>query len=97
MCEVQKEVKIQQSKILTKNQEENGLLSSLGFKTLLSKVPLLCNILFQRYKMNEIGRKFFLAGDKFMAKMHLRQQRFAYNACVPNKKRIKDLKKQEIC
>ena len=47
--------------------------------------------------MNEIGRKFLLAGDKFMAKMHLRQQRFAYNACVPNKIRIKGLKKQEIC
>ena len=38
--------KLKSNKILTKNQEENGLLSSLGFKTLLSEVPLLCNILF---------------------------------------------------
>ena len=29
-----------------KNQEAKGLLSSLGFKTLLSKIPLLDNVLF---------------------------------------------------
>ena len=54
-----------------KNQEANGLLSNLGLKTPLSKIPLLGNILFQRYKMNEIVNKFILAGDKIMPEMHL--------------------------
>ena len=31
--------------------------------------------------MNQIGSKFLLAGDKFMAKMHLRQPGFTYGAC----------------
>ena len=54
-----------------KNQEANRLLSNLGLKTPLSKIPLLGNILFQRYKMNEIVNKFILAGDKIMPEMHL--------------------------
>ena len=33
-----------------KNQETKGLLSSLGLKTPSSKVPILCDILFQLYK-----------------------------------------------
>ena len=33
--------------------------------------------------MNEIVNKFFLAGDKFMPEMHLRQPGFTYNACRP--------------
>ena len=33
-----------------KNQEEKGLLSNLGLRTPLSKVPLLGDILFLRYK-----------------------------------------------
>ena len=57
-----------------KNQEANALLSNLGLKTPLSKIPLLGNILFQRYKMNEIVNKFILAGDKIMPEMHLRQR-----------------------
>ena len=49
-----------------KEQEARGLLSNLGIKTPLSKVPLL-NLLFivLIYKMNEIINKFLLVGDKF--------------------------------
>ena len=35
-----------------KKQETSGLLSSLGI--MISKIPLVANILFWRYKMNEI-------------------------------------------
>ena len=41
--------------------------------------------------MNETVNKFLLAGDKFMAKMHLKQPGFTYSACGPfikNKERI---------
>ena len=44
-----------------------------------------------RYNMNEIVNKFLLAGDKFIAGMHLRQPGFICSACGPfikNKKRI---------
>ena len=33
--------------------------------------------------MNEIVYKFFLATDKFVTKMLLRQPRFTYSACAP--------------
>ena len=42
--------------------------------------------------MNEIVNKLLLAGDKFMAEMHLKQLGFSYIACGPftkNKERIK--------
>ena len=45
--------------------------------------------------MNEIVKKFLLAGDKFMPEMHLRQPGFTYSACGPftqNKKRIQKFK-----
>ena len=45
--------------------------------------------------MNEIVKKFLLAGHKFMPEMHLRQPGFTYNACEPFTKN-KYLKKQEI-
>ena len=35
------------------------------------------------YKMNEIVNEFLLAGNKFMAQMHLRQSGFTYSACGP--------------
>ena len=41
--------------------------------------------------MNEIVNKFFLAGDKYMPEMHLKQLGFTYSACGPftrNKERI---------
>ena len=88
-----------------KDQEAKGLLSSLGVRITLSKVPVLGDILFwmQNHlkcmlnciKMNEIVNKFLLAGDKFMPEMHLKQPRFTYSACqrfTKNKERIKKFK-----
>ena len=39
-----------------KTQEEGGSLSNFGLKTSLSKIPLLDDILFWQYKMNEIKK-----------------------------------------
>ena len=50
-----------------KEQEAKGLLSNLGIKTPLSKIPLL-NVL--SVKMNEIMNKFLLVGGKFTPEMH---------------------------
>ena len=58
--------------MLIKNQKAKGQLSNLGFRTPLSKVPLLGDILFWLYKMTEIVNKFVLAGDKFMPEMDLK-------------------------
>ena len=62
-----------------KQQEAIGLLSNLVTKTLLSKIPLVGSILFQRYyqantryKTNKIVNKFLLSGDEFLPEMHLR-------------------------
>ena len=75
-----------------KEQEAKGLLSNLGIRAPLSKIPLLGDLFFKfPYKMNEIVNKFLLAGDKFMPEMHLRQPGFTYFACGPftqHKKRI---------
>ena len=49
--------------------------------------------------MNKIVNKFLLAGKKFMPEIHLKQPWFTYGVCGPftkNKKRILNLKKQEI-
>ena len=78
-----------------KKQEARGLLSNLGIKTPLSKIPLL-NVLFWMqlhwvYKMNKIVNKFLLVGDKFMPEMHIKQPAFTYSTCGPftkNKERI---------
>ena len=45
--------------------------------------------------MNEIANKFFLAGDKYISEMHLKQLGFTYSACGPftkNKERIQKFK-----
>ena len=83
---------------IIKEQQAKGLLSNLGIRTPLSKIPLLGNILVQLstsslsaillnaislYKMNNIINKFLLAGDKFMPEMHLIQPQFTYSACGP--------------
>ena len=57
--------------IFMKKQEAQWILSNLGLKTPLSKVPLLDDVLFWLYKMNEIVNKLLLGGDKFMLEMHL--------------------------
>ena len=78
-----------------KNQEAKELLSNLGVKTPLSKVPILGDILFKLYKMNEIVNNFLLAREKFMPEMHLKQPVFTYSACGPftkNKERIQKFK-----
>ena len=78
-----------------KKQEESRLLSNVGIITSLNEIPLLGDILFWRYKMNEIVNKFLLAGDKFMPEMHLRQLGFTYRACGPfikNKERTQKFK-----
>ena len=49
--------------------------------------------------MNEIVKKFLLAGDKFMPKMHLKQPGFTIvlaDHLLKTKKEFKNLKKQEI-
>ena len=64
----------------TREQEASGLLSSLGIKTPLNKIPLLGSLFFFKsiaqvnttYKMNEIVSTFLLAGDKYMLEFHLR-------------------------
>ena len=79
-----------------KEQEAKGLLSNLGIKTLLSKIPLL-NVL--SVKMNEIVNKLLLVGETFMPAMHLKQPHFTYSACGPftkSKERIKRLRKLEL-
>ena len=43
------------------------------------------------HKMNEIVKKFLLAGDKFMPEIHLKQPGFIYSVCGPftrNKEKI---------
>ena len=75
-----------------KEQEAKGLLSNLGIKTLLNKIPLF-NVCFKVIKMNEIVNKFLLAGDKFMSELQLKQPGFTYSACGPftrNKERIEN-------
>ena len=59
---------------------------------------MLCGMLLDNkiINMNNIINKFFLAGDKFMPEMHLRQPRFVYSACGPftrHKERIKEFKR----
>ena len=74
-----------------KNQEVKGLSSNLNTRTPLFKILLLGNILFQKYKMNEIVNKLLLAEDKFMPEMHLKEPGFTYSACgsfIKNKERI---------
>ena len=44
------------------NQEAKGLLSNLGLRTTLCEVPILGDISFWEYKMNELVHKFLLAG-----------------------------------
>ena len=89
-----------------KHQEAKGLLSNLGARTPLSKVPILGDILFWsqfhwmqllnsvplEFKMNEY---FLLTGDKYMSEMYLRQPGFVYSACRPftkKKERIQNFK-----
>ena len=57
-----------------KEQEAKGLLSSLGLKTRLSKIPLFGDTFFWVYKINEIV-------NINMPEIHLKQPGFNYSAC----------------
>ena len=63
-----------------KEQEAKWLLSNLGIKTPLSKIPLLSVLFWMQfhwvYKMNEIVTKSLLVGDKCMPGMQLKQPGF---------------------
>ena len=58
-----------------KNQESKKLLGNLGLRKPLRKVPILGDILFWEYKINEIVNE-FLAGDKFIPEMHFKKSGF---------------------
>ena len=82
-------------KIYQKTRSKWIIGSSLGLMTPVNKIPLLGEILFQRYKKNEIVNKLLLAGDMFMPEMHLRQPGFTQSACgtfTKNKERMQKLK-----
>ena len=59
---------IKKSRFVTE-QKAKGLLSNLGLKTSLHKIPLLGDMVYfvKCIKMNKIVNKFLLAGDKFMS------------------------------
>ena len=83
---------------MKEQKAKGGLLSSLGLKKGLSKIPLFGDFFFffWVYKMNEIVNKFLLVGDKFMPELHLKQPGFTYSACGPfsiNKERIRKFMK----
>ena len=66
-----------------KDRKAEVLPSKLGLKKPFSKILLLGDILFYRYKVNEIIIKSLLAGDKFMPEMHFIQTGFTYIAFWP--------------
>ena len=61
-----------------KEQDAKGLLSNLGIKTPLSKIPLL-NVLFSVCKMNDIINKFLLVGQRKPNKIWVDQDSELYN------------------
>ena len=82
-----------------KQQEASRLLSNLGIKIPLSKIPLVGPLLFNivkqvntRYKINELVNKFLLARNKYIPRMHLRQLEFTYSAYGPFTKKKKESK-----
>ena len=84
-----------------KQWKAGGLLSSLGIKPPIIKIPL-GPLLFQkyqqvntRYKMNETVNKILLAGDKLKPGMHLKQPGLTYSSREPfTKKQRKNPKIQ---
>ena len=69
------------------------MLNNKRFAQGLSKIPLLVDILFERYKMNKIVNKFLSVGDK--PEIHLKQPLSMYSASGPlpkNKEKIKKSK-----
>ena len=77
------ECRIKKSRFM-EEQQAKRLLSNLGIKAPLSKIPLL-NVLFLVYKMNEIVNKLLLTGDKLLV-VHSQK----------TKKQLKNLCRREI-
>ena len=74
-----------------KEQEAKSLLSNVGIKTPLSKIPLLNVLFWMSIKMSEIVNKLLLVWNKFMPEIHLKQPGFTYSAYglfTKNKERI---------
>ena len=67
-----------------KEQETKVLLSSLGLKTQITKIPLFHFVLIQIWhKMHEIVNKMLFEGDKSMPEMHLKQPAITCSDCRP--------------
>ena len=66
-----------------KDRKAEVLSSKLELKRSFCKILLLGDILFYRYKANEIIIKSLLAGDKFMPEMHFIQTGFTSIAFWP--------------
>ena len=62
-----------------KKKEVIGLLSSLGIRTHLNRIPLIGPLLSKRYKINK-KKKIFLAGNKLIPERHLKELEFTYSA-----------------
>ena len=93
MCMIEKKLKF------IKEQEPKGLLSSLGIKRFLNKIPLVGPLLFLNFKMNETVNKFLLAVDMFMPEMHLSSKDLhivLVDHLQKPTKEYKNLEKQEI-
>ena len=79
-----------------KEKEGNGLLSHVGIKTSLSKIPLFSD---KFTKINSIINSSYFPGDKFIPKNHSRQPGFAYSSgesFTKNKAVIQNSNKQEV-
>ena len=77
-----------------KKQQATRLLSNLGLKVPLSKIPLLDDTWIFCFK----GITFLLVENKFTPEIHLGQLGFSYSACGPfikNKERIQEFKETE--
>ena len=85
------------SKFINK-QEAKGLLSNLGIKTPLNKIPTLGDILFwMNIIMNEMINNFLLTGYKFMPEMHSKDFLIVLvDRLLKIKKEFKNVKKLAI-
>ena len=78
-----------------KEQGPGGLL--LGSNSPFRRISLISSV-FQSYKMNEIVKRFLLAGDKYMSEMRFREPGFTYSAWetfIKNKEWIQKFKGTE--
>ena len=84
---------------LLKDQVDIRLLSQLGIKTSLRKIPMFGNILFSEVYKKEQKNKFALARNKSMPEVYLRLSEFTYKAYrqfTKNKKEYTNSKKKRL-